>query len=166
LAWAGTTSTHDVINNGALTVIPQQTLEGKTMSDSNAPFAPVLELLGWKATYDKSFVLLGFKQPDNGEFAMGVSPKALDGMIVALVNATAAFPPAGLGEQTSFAAKVERVETGHTPSTGELFLRLRLATGGHLGFSLSPALAHMLREQLDAELGRTPMGPSAGTAMN
>lgn len=55
-------------------------------------FAPVTDFLGWKVTEDKSYVLLGFKQPNDSEFVLGITPDTLAETIQYLTNATAAFP--------------------------------------------------------------------------
>jgi hypothetical protein len=54
--------------------------------------APVIGLLGWKITDDRSHVLLGFKQPEDGEFTLAVSEPDLREMIMSLAHATEAFP--------------------------------------------------------------------------
>jgi hypothetical protein len=130
-------------------------------------FAPVTGFLGWKVTDDKSHVLLGFKQPNDAEFVLGIPPDTLDQAIVHLVNATGAFPPPkGLGEHASFAMTADAVDVGLTPSTGQYFLRLRLPAGGHLAFNLSRALAERVLESLAVELGLGPQGAPLGAARN
>jgi hypothetical protein len=130
-------------------------------------FAPVTDFLGWKVTEDKSYVLLGFKQPNDSEFVLGITPDTLAETIQYLANATAAFPSArGLGEQTSFAMNADGVDVGRTPSTGKYFLRLRLPGGGHLAFNLDRVLAERVLESLAVELGIGPQGPPPGAARN
>jgi hypothetical protein len=76
-------------------------------------------------------------------------------------NATAAFPiPKGLGERLSYAMGVDSIDVGHTPSTGNFYLRLRFPNGGHLGFNLNRVLAERVHESLANELG---MGPHPQT---
>jgi hypothetical protein len=130
-------------------------------------FAPVNEFLGWKVADDKSHVLLRFKQPNGTEFVLGVPPDALDQAIIHLVNATAAFPiPKGLGERRSYAMGVDSIDVGHTPSTGNFYLRMRFPAGGHLGFNLNRALAELMHESLGNELGIGPQSAPPGAARN
>jgi hypothetical protein len=127
-------------------------------------YVPVTEFLGWKMTDNKELVLLGFKQPNGQEFTLGLAQDALDQAIIHLVNATAAFPSEkGLSAQTGFGMGVESLDVGNTPSTGQLFVRLRFPGGGHLLFNLDRNLAAFLREALGNELNIRAQGPPQGT---
>lgn len=115
---------------------------------------PVTDVLGWKVNDEKTYALIGFKHPTGAEIALAIPPEVLDETIAEIAHSKSAFDlPRGMGTAPEFAMKADRADFGTTPSTNTIFLRLHLAGGGQLGFSIEPVLARRLAEGLLATLG-------------
>src|SRR5262249_37610334 len=149
--------------NYAIDTLGDRSAGGNKMADTSA--APITEVLGWKATDDKTQVLLGLKQPNGTEFALAVSHRLLIEIIMSLAHATEAFPaPKGLSVQEALAMGTNWYEFGKDNKTGDFFLRFRLVGGGHLAFVMDRPMAERLAETISVEVLGAPIGPPPDSA--
>ncbi len=123
------------------------------VSSEPIKFIPVAEALGHKLTDDGQYVLLGFRHPEGPEIAIGIKPGQLNELIASMIAAKSLSPVPRIGAAEDFAMTVERFDVGETPVTGEIFLRLRFPSKGHIGLGLDRSLALQLIEHLQVATG-------------
>jgi hypothetical protein len=96
----------------------------------------VKEFLGWAATTDKQFALLGFRDQYDKAFNIAIPEGALKQAIISLINSTGAFKKLSMEGGGDVVISTDWFEFGD--SEQGKFLRLRLVpSGGHLTFSPS-----------------------------
>ena len=133
------------------------------MADEPKPIPA--EFAGWKAV--PGGVLAGFQTP-SGEllFSLLFSMEEAEGTLPAFVaSISQAKAMAGevpqQGMTYEFSMTVDQATFGYTPGADDVWLRVRLASGGTLGFSMPKDLARGLGQGLNATADQPRVPPKS-----
>lgn len=118
-----------------------------------------VEFAGWKA--DRDGILIGFRTASGEMHALAMSIEQAERTIPALAAAIEKAKALvndlpGNGVTCEFAMKVEEASFGTEPSTDDVFARMKLRSGGSLGFTMPRKMARGLGQALIAQADMPP----------